>query len=114
MRIARGTPRKLADRTPSELADPLDHGCRHAGDSLAAPDEPHPLVGPELHAHLTAIQPCRGGDLLPHPVAIRTEARRLAHDRGVDRADRVAALRELVADLRQQVDAARVLPLCVA
>src|SRR4051812_14061148 len=103
MRIARGTSRKLAD--------PLDRGGRHTGDSFAAAHEAESFVRPELDADLTAVETGGCGQLLAHPVAVGTQSRRLAHDRGVDRADRVATLGELVADDGQQLDTARILPL---
>src|SRR4051794_6432855 len=105
MRISRGTPRKLAD--------PLDRGGRHAGDSFATTDEAQALVRPELDAHLAAVQPGGRCYFLAHPVAVRAEARGLAHHGRVERADCVAAVRQLVTYGRQEVDAARVLPLRV-
>src|SRR3954469_22145526 len=94
-------------------ADPLDRRRGHAGDALAPAYEAHSLVGPELHADLVAVEARCRCDLLAHPVAVGAEARRLANDGRVDGADRVAALRELVAHARQQVDAPGVLPLRV-
>src|SRR3954451_20902860 len=99
--------------TPRKLSDPLDRGRGEACNALAAAHETHAFVGAELHVHQVAVESRCGRDLRAHPVAVWAEARRFADDRGVDRPDCVAAVRELVAHAREQIDAARVLPLRV-